>query len=332
MLKKLSLFVLMLVMVMAIGTTGIQAEEIEVGYVTGNMGSDINAIAYEAFEKFANEKGWEVNLADCQGDVTKFSPNIRNFVNQDVDAIVVFSSEDKLIKGGAQAAKEAGIPIFLADTENTESTIVNVTSNNWAMGALLGSHIVDRANSMGSGKHKVALIGMPDLYVHRIRMEMVKSVIGSPEHPNVEVVATQAVNSSNWQTESYNIAQTWLSKYGNELDAIVGTWDGINWGIARAINDAGYTKEDMFSMSIDGVSKTINMIREGSPIVGVVAQDFGGWVETLGQAIDKAVVQGEDPESFVPESRTIYVPHKWIDSTNVPEEGEEINFSYEGMN
>ena len=318
-----------LILVFALIFTGFisaNAEALEIGYVTGNMGSEINVVAYEAFEEFAEEKGWDVRLADNQGDTTLFNENMINFVNVGVDAIVVFSGEDALIREGERVAREEGIPVFLADTENVGDTIVNVTSNNWAMGALLGSQIVDRLNLMEKDEYNVALIGMPDLYVHRQRFDMLKSVFESEENDNIEVVATEGVHSDNWENASYDIATTWITSYGDDIDAIIGTWDGIGWGISRAIADAGYSNDEIFTMSVDGVEETLNMIRNDEPFVGVVAQDFGAWVEVVGQAIEKVVINDEDPDEFIPDTRTIYVPHTWIDSSNVPEPGETVKF------
>lgn len=324
------MFILTLSLLFLLSGIGVQAEELEIGYVTGDMGSEINVYAHEAFESFANEKNWDVKTADCQGDRSKYNDHMRNHVSAGVDAIVVFSGEDKLIKEGAEAAEEEDIPVFLADTENVESTVVNVTSNNWEMGALLGSQVVDRLNSTkeSDDSYQVGIIGMPDLYVHRQREEMLKSIFESEENENIEIIGTQGVES---EDEAYDIATTWINKHGEDLDAIIGTWDGIGWEISRAIRDAGYTREDIFTMSIDGVEQTYNMMRNGEPFSGVIAQNFPGWMKVIGQSIERVVEDGEDPEEFIPETRTIYVPHKWISENNIPEEGEQPDFNFEGL-
>ncbi len=306
-----------------LGVALAQNKPLTIGYVTMNMGGDSNVLAYQGFMEYANEKGWKVNLADCQGDSTKMSEYMLNFISQDVDAICVVCGEKSIIDMGVAAAEKAGIPVFLADTENIRSTIVNGTSNCWAMGAYLGSEMIDRIRATRSddGPSYVAIIGMSDLYVHRQRQQMFEAIVASPENPDIELLATENVTVMNWQTASYDIAKAWIARYGDQLSAIVGTWDGISWGIARAIVDSGYTRDEIFTMSIDGSEQTYDMIRQGMPFVGVIAQDFGGWAKVMGNAIQAIVVEGKAAEDVVPMSRTVYVPYVWVDETNVPEPG-----------
>jgi ribose transport system substrate-binding protein len=329
--KKISCSFLIALLLISIITIGAFAQNIKVGYIASNMAADSNVAAYAGMVDYAEREGWEIELIDCQGDITKFSPNIINFVSKGVDAIALCCSEKSLIEEGVAAASKAGIPVFLSDTENIGDTIVNGTSNCWAMGALLGSQVIDRIRAMKPEGGNVALIGMPDLYVHRQRLQMMEAVFNSPENEDINILAVEACDVSNWPTVPYEIARNWITQYGNDLDAIIGTWDGIGWGVSRAVLDSGMTKDDIFTMSIDGSDQTYDLIRRGDPFVGVIAQNFSGWSEVVGDAIKAIVVEGRDPEEVVPVSRTVYVPYKWVDSTNVPAKGEGVEFGYEGL-
>jgi len=304
-----------------------QSKPLTIGCVCMNMGADSNVLAYEGLKAYAEKQGWKLLLSDCQGEIAKVSPSIINYVNQRVDAIVQVTSENTIIDRGVAEAEKKGIPVFLIDTENTRNTIVNSTTNCWAMGAFLGSQVVDRirATKTDPGPHYVAIIGMNDLYVHRQRQQMMEAVFNSPENPDIELLVSDSVTVSNWQTASYDLAKAWITKYGKKLSAIIGTWDGISWGISRAIVDAGYTKDDIFTMSIDGSAQTYDLIRRGQPFVGVIAQDFSGWATEVGKLIQAIVVEGKDPKTVVPASRTIYVPYVWVDAANVPAKGQEAS-------
>ena len=293
-------------------------KSLKIGYVSMMMAADSNARAYDAFEKAAGANGWEVFLTDAAGDIVKVAEGVQNYVGQGVDVIVVTCGEIEPIKDGLAAAKEAGIPVFCMDTGIDEegAVVVNVTSNCWAMGAEVGAQMVNRLNRKGN----VCIINMPTLYVHRYRNDTAQAVFNSDDNPDIHILATEAVTVADWDT-SYDIMSAWITQYGNEIDAVFGTWDGISWGVSDAIEDAGFTKEDMFTMSIDGTDKAYDIMRRGGPFVGVVAQDFGGWATTTADIIDKVVVQGLSKDDVVPESRVIYIPYKWIDSTNVPPEG-----------
>lgn len=323
--KTIAVTVALVVLLANSIVVGAPKNPITVGCVCMNMGADSNVLAYEGLSAYAQKQGWRLLHSDCQGEIAKVSPNIINYVNQRVDAIVVVTSEKTIIDRGVAEAEKKGIPVFLIDTENTRNTLVNATSNCWAMGAYLASQVVDRirATKGDKGPHYVAIIGMDDLYVHRQRQQMMEAVFNSPENPDFEVLVSDSVRVDNWQTASYDLAKAWITQYGKKLSAILGTWDGISWGICRAIVDSGYTKDDIFTMSIDGSAQTYDLIRRGQPFVGVIAQDFRGWATAVGETIQAVVVEGKDPKAVIPASRTIYVPYKWVDESNVPAKGEE---------
>lgn len=323
--KAAAVLMIVVALLMSGVALGANKRSITVGCVCMNMGADSNVLAYQGLKAYAQKQGWTLLHSDCQGEIAKVSLNIINYVNQRVDAIVVVTSEKTIIDRGVADAEKKGIPVFLVDTENTRNTIVNSTSNCWAMGAYLGSQVVDRIRAVkgSKGTHYVAIIGMNDLYVHRQRQQMMEAVFASPENPDIELLVSDSVTVSNWQTASYDLAKTWIAKYGDKLSAIIGTWDGISWGISRAIVDSGYTKDDIFTMSIDGSAQTYDLIRRGQPFVGVIAQDFGGWATALGEVIQAVVVEGKNPKDVVPASRTMYVPYKWVDASNVPAKGQE---------
>jgi len=328
--KRLSCTLLIVMLIVGLfALTGL-AEELTIGYV-GNLAADSNVAAYGGMVDYAERMGWKVELIDLENDITRTSPAMLNFVSMGVDAIVVCCSEAAIIEQGVTAATEAGIPVFLSDTENIGKTIVNGTTNCWAMGALVGSQVVDRIRAMKPEGGNVAIIGMPDLYVHRQREQMMAAVFNSPENTDINLVEIETCDVATWPTRPYEITRNWITKYGDDLDAIIGTWDGIGWGISRAILDSGMTKDDIFTMSIDGSDQTYDLIRRGDPFVAVIAQNFAGWSEVVGDAIQAVVVEGRDPAEVVPVSRTVYVPYKWIDSTNVPAQGETVEFDYEGL-
>jgi len=330
--KKGLIILLLAILLISVFTFAGFAKAIKVGFVAANMGADSNGLAYQGMKDYCERMGWDLQLIDCEADITRYSPNIINLISNKVDAIVLTCGEKTLIEEGVVAAEKAGIPVFLSDTENIGNTIVNATSNCWAMGSFLASHAIDRMRALHPGeKYNVCIIGMPDLYVHRQRKQMMEAVFNSPENKDVNILATESCTIANWSSVPYDIVKAWIAKYGDEIDCILGTWDGISWGISRAIADSGFTKDDMFTMSIDGSEQTYDLMRRGDPFVGVIAQNFAGWSEVDGDAIQAVVVEGKDPKDVVPPSRTVYVPYKWVDATNVPEKGEGIDFNYIGL-
>jgi len=294
-------------------------KELNIGYVSMMMAADSNSRAYDAFEKEAGARGWSVFLNDAAGDIVKVGEGVMTYVGQGVDAIVITCGEITPIEEGLKAAKNAGIPVFCMDTgvDDGGAVIANVTSNCWAMGAEVAAQMVNNLH----GKGNICIIDMPTLYVHRYRADTARAVFESPDNPNIHILATDSVTVANWESGSYDIMTAWIAKYGEKIDAVFGTWDGIGWSVSKAAADAGFTKENIFTMSIDGTTQTYDMIRNGEAFIGVTAQSFGGWATKTVELIDDILVQGKAVDSVVPPSKVIYVPHKWIDATNVPPQG-----------
>lgn len=325
----LKLFLLVLCALAVPTPSHAAGKPLKIGFVAIDMSADSISAAHKELKDYAAQNGWTVNLADCQGTVAKMSSNIINMVSWKADAVVVSGGESSVIQEGVAAASKAGIPVFLQDTGNIGDTVMNATSNGWAMGAYLASQALDkmRINHPSKKVKNVLIMGNLDLFVHRQRIQMYKAVLESPEHKDIKIVGVEAINPTDWAGSSYDIARTYLTKFGKDLDAILCTWDGLSWGVARAILDAGYTRDDVFTMGIDGSAKSYDLIRKGDPLVGVVAQDFGGWSRATGDAIKQILVEGKDRKSVIPASRTVFVPFKWVDGTNVPAPGQGIKMN-----
>ena len=294
-------------------------EDIKIGFIAIDMTADSINAAYTSFEEEAKKYGWKLNLSNCQGKVSEMSKNMINMLSWGADALVVSGGEASVIKEGVDKASEKGIPVFLQDTENIGDTVMTVTSNGWAMGAFLASIASDKIKTSGKVKdtYNVMIMGNLDLFVHRQRIAMYEAVLNNAANRNIKIVGIEAINPEDWAGSSYDLARTYLTKYGKDLDCILTTWDGLSWGVSRAILDAGYTKDDVFTMGIDGSKKSFDLIAAGNPLVGVVAQDFGGWSKETAKAVQKELMTEEPRSSFIPPTKTIYIPYKWVDSTNV---------------
>ncbi len=335
--KKFVLLVLVFAMFLAVNIlpAGMAAKGsgITVGFVAGDMSADSNAAAYKSFAAYAAKNGWKINLIDCRGQQSSnMSSNMINLVSYGVNAIVVVSGEPSIIQEGVAAADKAKIPVFLEDTDNIGNTIMNATSNQESMGHALAEQAIKklRSNNPDKKMKNVMLMGNMDLLVHRQRIQAYKDVLEKTK--DIKIVGVETINGGDWANSSYDIARTYVTKYGDDLDAILCTWDGLGWGVSRAILDAGFNKNQIFTMGIDGSTKSYDIVRHGDPLVGVIAQNFGGWSTAIGSGIKKIVVEKQDPKKIIPASKTIFVPFQWVDASNVPGPGQGVKFpKYNGL-
>jgi ABC-type sugar transport system substrate-binding protein len=167
------------------------------------------------------------------------------------------------------------------------------------------------------------------------RRAYVAATLFERDFPAVDLLAEEFLILEGYPERAYNTAANWMTKYGNKLDWIFGAWDIPGIYAARAVEQAGFTRDDIFITGIDGGSQAYSMIRKGTPFVACISQPFELYAHTIFEAINEVQVKGIKPGargSMVPSSAVIYHTPVLTDETNVPEPGQSIHavFNYYG--
>src|SRR3712207_9499846 len=71
----------------------------------------------ESMQDEAKKRGYELVFTNARGDTATQVSNLEDLIAQRVDAIFLAPRESKGFEGPLQAAKQAGIPVFLIDRE-----------------------------------------------------------------------------------------------------------------------------------------------------------------------------------------------------------------------
>ena len=169
------------------------------------------------------------------------------------------------------------------------------------------------------------------------RRAYVAATLFERDFPAVDLLAEEFLIMEGYPERAYNTAANWMTKYGNKLDWIFGAWDIPGIYAARAVEQAGFTRDDIFITGIDGGSQAYSMIRKGTPFAACISQPFELYAHTIFEAIAEVQVKGIKPGargSMVPESGVIYHTPVLTDETNLPEPGQSIHavFNYYGQN
>lgn len=180
------------------------------------------------------------------------------FVNDDVDAIVLSSTEDSGWDESLKKAKEAEIPVFLVDRNvqtKDESLIASHIgpSNEWA-----GQQAAEFVNkNFAEGANGLILEGPAGLSVVKDRQKGWDSKING----NIKVLESQ---SANWSTdEAKTVTAGLLDKYKSQnVQFIFSQNDEMGLGAAQAVDAAGL-KGKVKIITIDGTKPALKALIDG---------------------------------------------------------------------
>lgn len=230
-----------------------------------------------------------------------------------VDAIIVSMADLRAAKASLTNAKKAGIPVFAIDSGWTEGIIVDITSNNYVMSSKVSSFLVDQLG----GKGNIIAFKMAEHHGVRKRGEVLDIIV--KENPGIKILESHNIDYSNFYQDTQKTMEDYLSRYGDKIDAVWAGWDEPAMAVAEAIKQAGFTRDQIKVVGIDGHPPAIDAMRDNKyPLVATVAQGFEVMGEKVAGYIYDIVTQGKDPKDVIP-STTIYVDTPLITNKNLPD-------------
>ena len=275
-------------------------------------------------------RGWELIDAMTVRDPTMQRETMETLIRKQVDAIVIIYWDMEAIADLILKATEEGIGVYCVDTELRPGVIVSCTQNNAVAGALMAYWGTQRLNERGN----VAIMS-GKWHIMR-RRGYTAAALFERDWPALTLVAEEFLPLVGYEESAFNTAVNWMTKYGDKLDWIFAGWDTPGQYAARAIEQAGFNRDNIFVTGIDGGSAVYSMIRSGSPFVATVSQPFELYVHTVFEVINQieSGIGPDHPDSLIPTGRIIYQTPVLTDETNVPAAGSSIHavFGYYGMN
>jgi ribose transport system substrate-binding protein len=138
------------------------------------------------------------------------------------------------------------------------------------------------------------------------------------KYPNVKLLA---VEPGNWDEQTaFNLAQTWLSKYGTSLNAISSANDEMALGIQEAVRAVGRVgpasgKNQVFITGADGTPAGVQNVAQGNWVATALFDSFWQGVVGIGLAY-KAAVGQINPNKLTHLQRAFNGPYYIITKAN----------------
>ena len=198
------------------------------------------------------------------------------------------------------AAVEAGIPIVGVNTMvNNENLTAYVGSQDVSAGEEIMNYMIDY---MDSEEFNIVVIEGPMGQSAQLqRIEGITNVL--KDYTNIKIIAQ---NTANWsRSEAMTLMETWITTYGDEIDAVVSENDEMALGAREAIEAAGM---DIPCIGIDGITDAVTAVSNGK----MIASDFQNAEGQITGALETAVkcVNGEDFE------KEVWIPFEMITPDN----------------
>ena len=248
------------------------------------------------WKEYAEEYGYELLIQNAEIDVAAQTSQIEDFIQQDVDAMVVCAVDPQGIIPAVEAANEAGIPVVTVDGPAGGGDIVTfVGTDNFEGGRVAGEFARQYIEEDLGGEAKVAILDFPQSAVVCVnRVNGFKSELEGMA--GVEIVAQQ--DGGAMRDKAMAVFENVLSA-NPELDVVFGINDDTILGAMAAAEGAGRLDEMIF-IGYDGTPEAVELIASGeSQLKADVAQQPVEIAKTTLEVL-KGVFDGKTYESETP--------------------------------
>ena len=298
---------------MSAGTAAVYADDAKDDYTVGmtlNLGNLTWAELAESAKAHGKELGMNVTVQNSNDDATTQVSQIENFIQADVDAIIVAAVESNSVEDVCKEAQDAGIKV-IAYTQVIENADAEYLVDAYNTGYACGKRAAEWIKEVyGAEPIEWALEDLPKYPEIIDRANGIKEAIEELA-PNAELVATQPAEvMEDGQKNAENFMQ---SHPDIKVICSIGSGGGAgaNEGVKSYISEDEYDKFGIFG--IDATEQEIMNIINGDPQKSSVS--LGGGAKHGEMLIDIA----ENFREGVDQEKEQYMPITVIDSSNAQE-------------
>lgn len=248
-----------------------------------------------------------ITVQDGKGDQAEQTNQIKNFITDGVDVMILNLVQSSSAPTVTDLAKEAGIPVVyinrepdMAEEERWTSEGIMATyvgADARQSGTMQGQMIVDLENKgdvNGDGKVSYIMIqGDPENVDAQYRTEFSVKALKDAGLETEELL----MQRGDWaQDKGQQITQDALTQFGDKIEVVFCNNDAMALGAKQAIEAAGRkVGEDIYLVGVDALAEVCQNVADGT-MTGTVFNDFLGQAHTAAD-LAKMYVEGEKVEA-----------------------------------
>lgn len=279
-------------------------ELIVVGYAQVGAESDWRTANTESFRStFTEENGYQLIFDDAQQKQENQIKAIRNFIQQEVDYIVVAPVVETGWETVLEEAKEAGIPVILSDRmmDVSDDSLYEcwVGGNFIKEGQDAAAWLKDYLDKQGRGEEEINIVTLQGTIGASAQVGRTEGFGGAME-ANWKMLDKQTGEFT--QSKGQEVMESFLKQY-DDIDVVVCENDNMAFGAIDAIKAAGKTcgpEGDIIIISFDAVKAAFESMMAGDLNVSVECNPLHGprvaeIIQTLegGGTVDKVMYVDE---------------------------------------
>lgn len=290
---------------------------ITVGYAQVGAESDWRLANTESFKStFTAENGYKLIFDDAQQKQENQIKAMRNFIQQDVDYIVVAPVVETGWDTVLGEAKAAGIPVILSDRQMKVSDdslyLCWVGGNFLKEGRDSVIWLNDYLKKNGRDSEKLNVLLIQGTIGSSAQVGRTQGITeGLAKNPNYNLLAKQTGEFT--QAKGQEVMESFLKQY-DDIDVVFAENDNMAWGAVDAIKAAGKQPgKDIIIICFDAVHETFNKMMAGeincavecNPLHGprvdsiIKTLEAGGTVDKIAY-VDEGVFDEANAEAMLP--------------------------------
>jgi galactofuranose transport system substrate-binding protein len=210
---------------------------------------------------------YELVVTDAQGQTSKQVSDVEDLIARRVKAIFLAPREFEGLAPAIQAAKQAGIPVFLIDREAAgkagEDYVTFIGSNFVEEGQRAGEWLVKQTNGKAG---IVELTGTPGSSVANDRSQGFKDAI--KDKPDMKIIASQTGDFT--RALAQKTMENIIQSLGKQITVVYAHNDEMALGAIQALQSAQMNPgKDVIVLSVDGERAALQAIGDGKMNVSV---------------------------------------------------------------
>lgn len=292
----------------AVLTQAPAASALTIGYATHHFDDKFSTILRNGSQAYAESLGHEMIQVDAQLDVGRQLDQVRNFIANGVDALIIQSVDSTAAGPMSKLAAEAGVPTVFVNRKPTplESMAEGqayVASNEVESGTYQTYQMCLqlRAEGKSGGAKGYLLVGDLASEAAVQRTIDAEQVVQLDMCNFMEIIGKE---TAMWQrNEAQDLMTNWLST-GEDFDFVIANNDEMALGAIQAMKAAGIDMKDVVVGGVDATDDALAAMRGGDLDVTVFQN-----AKAQGEGAVDAVLKLVNGES-VP--REYYVPFELI--------------------
>lgn len=269
--------------------------------------------ALKAVQKEAGALGYSTSVIDAQYDPTKSQAGMDTFINQHVDGIVTFATDNELLASKIKQASDAHIPVMaITGGKAVPGLTWSLDNPEEQYASELADQLFTAVENGSRGKTAVEMI-LPDAVPCRRREKGFDEA--AAKHPDIKITKYK-IDGNNAVASANSYFQQYLQA-NKDLGGVVACWDIPVTGTLTAAKAANVGTFPV--MAINGSSDLVARMQNDDPYlqadVGVALSKAGHDVMIQ---MDKAI-KGEKTD--IPASRYSTVTWSIFKKGNLPPKG-----------